>query len=41
MAESVTSVRERNRDRKRLERERKRVSEVPIVYSTEDWQLFL
>jgi hypothetical protein len=41
MAESVTSVRERNRERKRLQRERERPPAAPIVYSTEDWQLFL
>jgi hypothetical protein len=33
----VTSVRERNRERKRLQRERQR----PIVYDRDDWQLFL
>jgi hypothetical protein len=36
-ARSVTSVRERNRERKRLQRERQR----PIVYEREDWQMFL
>jgi hypothetical protein len=37
----VTSVRERNRDRKRRQRQRERAAPAPIVYSTEDWQLFL
>lgn len=41
MLESVTSVRDRNRDRKRLERERKERATGSIVYQTEDWQLFL
>ena len=33
----MTSVRERNRERKRLQRERQH----PIVYERDDWQLFL
>jgi hypothetical protein len=33
----VTSVRERNRERKRLQRERQQ----PIVYERDDWHLFL
>ena len=36
-AQSVTSVRERNRERKRLQRERQR----EIIYERDDWQLFL
>jgi hypothetical protein len=38
-AASMTSVRERNRQRKRLQRERQRTPD--IVYETEDWELFL
>jgi hypothetical protein len=36
-SESVTSVRDRNRERKRLQRARQR----PILYERDDWQLFL
>jgi hypothetical protein len=36
-SESVTPVRERNRERKRLQRQR----QSPIVYERDDWQLFI
>jgi hypothetical protein len=39
LAESVTSVRERNKERKRLQRARASARE--IVYERDDWQLFL
>ena len=38
--ESVTSVRDRNRERQRRHRDRQRILE-PIIHETEDWQMFL
>jgi hypothetical protein len=37
-SESVTSARQRNKERKRLQRARQR---APILYDRDDWQLFL